>query len=143
MVGVSGDYVLIDHGAKSEGVIHRSDLVDAEGNLGVKVGDTFDVAITGFNSEGMAKLSRIVGPRPRDWDGLTRAFKNKDIVAGRVTGMVKGGFTVDVGARAFLPASRSGIRDAAEMQKLVGQEIRCRIIKLDVDDEDVVVDRSR
>ena len=107
----------------------------------MKVGDTFDVAITGFNSEGMAKLSRVVGPRPRDWDGLTRAFKNKEIVAGRVTGMVKGGFTVDVGGRAFLPASRCGIRDAAEMQKLVGQEIRCRIIKLDVDDEDIVVDR--
>ena len=141
VVGVSGDYVLIDHGAKSEGVIHRSDLLDAEGNLGVKVGDTFDVAITGFNSEGMAKLSRIVGPRPRDWDGLTRAFNNKEVVAGRVTGMVKGGFTVDVGGRAFLPASRCGVREAAEMQKLVGQEIRCRIIKLDVDDEDIVVDR--
>jgi small subunit ribosomal protein S1 len=141
VVGISGDYVLIDHGAKSEGVIHRSDLLDAEGNLGVKVGDTFDVAITGFNSEGMAKLSRIVGPRPRDWDGLTRAFNNKEVVAGRVTGMVKGGFTVDVGGRAFLPASRCGVREAAEMQKLVGQEIRCRIIKLDVDDEDIVVDR--
>ena len=89
----------------------------------------------------MAKLSRVVGPRPRDWDGLTRAFNNKEIVAGRVTGMVKGGLTVDVGGRAFLPASRSGIRDAAEMEKLVGQEIRCRIIKLDVDDEDIVVDR--
>jgi small subunit ribosomal protein S1 len=48
---------------------------------------------------------------------------------------------VDVGTRAFMPASRSGVRDAAEMEKLVGQEIRCRIIKLDVDDEDVVVDR--
>jgi small subunit ribosomal protein S1 len=55
--------------------------------------------------------------------------------------MVKGGFTVDVGTRAFLPASRSGIRDAAEMEKLVGQEIRCRITKLDIDDENVVVDR--
>src|SRR6185295_7498434 len=74
-------------------------------------------------------------------DGLTRAYENKEIVAGRVTGSVKGGFTVDVGTRAFLPASRSGIRDAAEMEKLVGQEIRCRIIKLDVDNEDVVVDR--
>src|SRR6185295_13428635 len=76
-----------------------------------------------------------------DWVGLMRAFENKDIVAGRVTGVVKGGLTVDVGTRAFLPASRSGIRDTAEMEKLVGQEIRCRIIKLDVDDEDVVVDR--
>ena len=48
---------------------------------------------------------------------------------------------MDVGVRAFMPASRSGERDAAEMEKLVGQEIRCRIIKLDVRDEDVVVDR--
>src|SRR4029077_10145989 len=67
--------------------------------------------------------------------------ENKEIIAGRVTGAVKGGFTVDVGTRAFMPASRSGVRDAAEMEKLVGQEIRCRIIKLDVDEEDVVVDR--
>src|SRR5215471_8475846 len=60
---------------------------------------------------------------------------------GTVTEVRKGGFTVDVGVRAFMPSSRSGVREAAEMEKLVGQEIRCRIIKLDVDDEDVVVDR--
>jgi small subunit ribosomal protein S1 len=54
---------------------------------------------------------------------------------------VKGGVSVDVGVRAFMPASRSGARDAAEMEKLVGQEISCRIIKLEVADEDVVVDR--
>src|SRR5258708_37437424 len=89
----------------------------------------------------MATLSRTAGPRPRDWDGLMRAFENKEIIAGRVTASLKGGFSVDVGTRAFMPASRSGVRDAAEMEKLVGQEIRCRIIKLDVDDEDVVVDR--
>ncbi len=141
VVGVSGDFVLIDYGAKSEGVIPSADLRDAEGSLSVKVGDSFDVAITGFNNEGMATLSRIAGPRPRDWEGLSRAFENKEIVAGRVTGVVKGGLTVDVGTRAFMPGSRSGARDAADMEKLVGQEIRCRIIKLDVDEEDVVVDR--
>ncbi len=58
-----------------------------------------------------------------------------------MTGVIKGGLSVDVGVRAFMPASRSGVRDAAQMEKLVGQEIRCRIIKLDVADEDVVVDR--
>jgi small subunit ribosomal protein S1 len=141
VVGVSGDFVLIDYGAKSEGVLAAADLLDPDGNLSVKRGDTFDVAITGYDKEGMAKLSRVTGPRPRDWDGLARAFEHKEIIAGRVTGVVKGGLTVDVGARAFMPASRSGVRDAAEMEKLVGQEIRCRIIKLDVDDEDVVVDR--
>ena len=60
---------------------------------------------------------------------------------GTVTAVVKGGLRVDVGVRAFMPASRSGTRDAAEMEKLVGQEIRCRITKLDVAEEDVVVDR--
>jgi small subunit ribosomal protein S1 len=141
VVGVSGDFVLVDYGGKSEGVIAKANLLDAEGNLSVNRGDTFDVAITGFNSEGMATLSRVTGPRPRDWDALTRAFEQKEIIAGKVTGAVKGGLTVDVGTRAFMPASRSGTRDAAEIEKLVGQEIRCRIIKLDVDEEDVVVDR--
>ena len=141
VVGVSDDFVLIDYGGKSEGIISSANLLDADGKLSVKRGDVFDVTITGFNSEGLATLSRISGPRPRDWDGLMRAFEAKEIVAGRVSGVVKGGLTVDVGTRAFMPSSRSGVRDAAEMEKLVGQEVRVRIIKIDVDDEDVVVDR--
>jgi small subunit ribosomal protein S1 len=141
VVGITDDSVLIDHGAKSEGVIPRARLEDKDGNLTVKVGDTFDVAITGFNSEGMATLSRVTGPRPRDWDQLVRAFESKEIIAGRVTAVIKGGFSVDVGVRAFLPGSRSGVREAAEMDALVGQEIRCRITKVDSDREDVVLDR--
>ncbi len=141
VVGISGDYVLIDYGSKAEGVIPSADLLDRDGKLTVKRGDTFNVAITGRNNEGMVTLSRVAGRRPQDWDTLTRAFENKEIIAGRITATVKGGFTVDVGTRAFLPASRSGARTPAEMEQLVGQEIRCRIIKLDINDEDVVVDR--
>src|SRR5438093_9950014 len=141
VVGISGDYVLIDFGSKAEGVISAADLLDRDGNLSVKRGDTFDVAITGRNNEGMVTLSRVAGRRQQDWDALTRAFENKEIIAGRVTATVKGGFTVDVGTRAFLPASRSGVRPPPEMEQLVGQEIRCSIIKLDIGDEDVVVDR--
>jgi small subunit ribosomal protein S1 len=141
VVGISGDFVLIDYGSKAEGVIPASDLRDSDGTLSVKRGDTFDVAITGRNNEGMTTLSRVAGPRPRDWDALKAAFDNKQIVAGRVTAAVKGGFTVDLGVRAFLPASRSGARTPEETQQLVGQEIRCRVIKFDADDEDVVIDR--
>jgi small subunit ribosomal protein S1 len=72
---------------------------------------------------------------------LEKAFADKAAIAGVVSAVVKGGVSVDVGVRAFMPASRSGAKDAAEMEKLIGQEIRCRIIKLDVADEDVVVDR--
>src|SRR4029079_4821202 len=76
-----------------------------------------------------------------DWSSLEKAFQEKRSIAGVVSAVIKGGVSVDVGVRAFMPASRSGAKDAAEMEKLVGQEIRCRIIKLDVADEDVVVDR--
>ena len=141
VVGVSGDYVMVDFGSKAEGVIPAADLLGPDGKLSVQRGDTFDVAITGRNNEGMVTLSRVAGRRPQDWDALTRAFENKEIIAGRVTATVRGGFTVDVGTRAFLPASRSGARTPTEMEQLVGQEIRCRIIKLDIHYEDVVVDR--
>ncbi len=79
--------------------------------------------------------------RPKDWSALEKAFADKTAISGVVSGVVKGGLSVDVGVRAFMPASRSGAKDPAEMEKLVGQEISCRIIKLDVADEDVVVDR--
>ena len=79
--------------------------------------------------------------RPTDWAALEKAFNERTTILGTVTGVVKGGLSVDVGVRAFMPASRSGARDAAEMEKLVEQEIRCRIIKLDATEEDVVVDR--
>ena len=79
--------------------------------------------------------------RPKDWSGLEAAFPEKRTIAGTVVEQVKGGFRVDIGVRAFMPASRSGVREAEEMQNLVGQEIQCRITKLDVDKEDVVIDR--
>jgi small subunit ribosomal protein S1 len=72
---------------------------------------------------------------------LESAFASQHNIAGVVAEQVKGGFRVDIGVRAFMPASRSGVREADDMPKLVGQEIQCRITKLDVAKEDVVVDR--
>ena len=96
----------------------------------------------GRDPEGYYELSRQKIAQPTDWSSLEQAFADKEIVVGTVTAVIKGGsFSVDVGVRAFMPASRSGVREAAEMEKLVGQEIRCRIIKLDATEEDVVVDR--
>jgi small subunit ribosomal protein S1 len=99
------------------------------------------VSIKGRDPEGYYQLSRSKVSLPKDWTALERAFNDKTPIMGTVTAVIKGGLSVDVGVRAFMPASRSGVRDANEMEKLVGQEIRCRIIKLDTADEDVVVDR--
>jgi small subunit ribosomal protein S1 len=81
--------------------------------------------------------------RPKDWSSLQAAFNEKRVIAGVVAEQIKGGFRVDIGVRAFLPASRSGVREAEDMPKLVGQEIECRITKLDTEKEDVVVDRRQ
>jgi small subunit ribosomal protein S1 len=139
VVAVSSDSVFLDIGYKTEGVLPLAPF--QSGNEAVKAGDKFLVAVKGRNAEGYYELSRFRVEQPKDWSALERAFTDKAPISGTVTGLVKGGLSVDVGVRAFMPASRSGAREAADMEKLVGQQIRCRIIKLDVDDEDVVLDR--
>ncbi|HEY6337607.1 MAG TPA: 30S ribosomal protein S1 [Candidatus Sulfotelmatobacter sp.] len=138
VVAVTADSVLLDIGFKSEGILPLATFVDAGET--VKAGDKFLVSVKGRNAEGYYELSRGKVQRPTDWASLEKAFKEKSTIVGTVIGAVKGGLSVDVGVRAFLPASRSGVRDAAQMEKLVGQEIRCRITELDVTEEDVVVD---
>jgi small subunit ribosomal protein S1 len=137
IVQISGDQVFLDIGYKTEGIIPLADF----GGDPVKPGDKMPVSIKGRDQEGYYELSRVKVERPKDWSSLEKAFADKAAIAGVVTAVVKGGVSVDVGVRAFMPASRSGAKDAAEMEKLIGQEIRCRVIKLDVADEDVVVDR--
>lgn len=139
VVSLDTESVYLDIGYKSEGILPRSAFDNnAEG---VAAGDIFPVSVKGRNAERYYELSRHKVVQPTDWASLEEAFTQKTPVVGVVTALVKGGLTVDVGVRAFMPASRSGTRDAAELEKLVGQEITCRITKLDVTDEDVVVDR--
>jgi small subunit ribosomal protein S1 len=107
----------------------------------LKKGDKLIVSIRGRDEEGNYALSTVKVETPRDWSALESAFEGKRTIGGTVTEVVKGGLRVDVGVRAFMPASRSGVREQAEMEKLVGQQIECRITKLDKEDEDVVVDR--
>ena len=139
VIQVTSDAVMVDIGFKTEGIVPRA-AFESAGET-VKVGDKIAVSVKGRDPEGYYELSRLRVERPKDWTALEKAFADKAPILGVVTGAVKGGVTVDVGVRAFMPASRSGAKDAGEMEKLIGQEIRCRIIKLDVADEDVVVDR--
>jgi small subunit ribosomal protein S1 len=139
VITVTSDSVILDIGYKTEGILPLTAFQGPGGE--VKPGDKLPVSIKGRNAEGYYELSRGRISRPKDWSSLEKAFADKTTIQGTVIGVVKGGLSVDVGVRAFLPASRSGARDAAEMEKLVGQDIRCRITKLDVTDEDVVVDR--
>ena len=139
VIVVTGDSVFLDIGFKSEGILPLAAL-QGPGEV-VKPGDKLPVSVKGRDPEGYYQLTRAKVERPKDWSALEKAFADKATIVGTVTGVIKGGLSVDVGVRAFMPASRSGAHDAAEMEKLVEQEILCRIIKLDVTEEDVVVDR--
>jgi small subunit ribosomal protein S1 len=139
VIAVTADSVLVDIGFKTEGILPLAAFQGA--GKTVTAGEKLEVSIKGRDPEGYYQLALGKIERPTDWVSLQKAFAEKTTIVGTVTEVVKGGLSVDVGVRAFMPASRSGARDAAEMAKLVEQEIRCRITKLDETEEDVVVDR--
>ncbi len=135
VVSVTPDGVFVDIGRKMDGVLP----VDAAQER--KIGQKLRVSIRSRDEQGNYILSTVRVETPRDWSGLEAAFADKRTIGGTVTEVVKGGLRVDVGVRAFMPASRSGVRDQADMEKLVGESIECRITKLDTATDDVVVDR--
>ncbi len=135
VVTVTADSVFVDIGRKTDGVL------PVDPKVPLQPGQKLIVSIRGRDEEGNYQLSTIRVETPKDWSGLEKAFADKSVISGHVTEVVKGGLRVDVGVRAFMPASRSGVREIADLEKLVGQDIECRITKLDTASEDVVVDR--
>ena len=133
VVSVTPDGVFVDIGRKMDGILPPAE----ELKPGIKV----LVSIRGRDEHGTYLLSTIRVETPRDWSGLEAAFAEKRTIGGTVLEVVKGGLRVDVGVRAFMPASRSGVRELADLEKLVGQQIECRITKINATEEDVVVDR--
>lgn len=139
VVSLTAEAVYLDIGFKTEGVLPRNAF--PQNAESVSPGDRFPVSLKGRNEEGYYALSLARLTQVTDWASLEAAFEQKAVIVGTVTAVIKGGLSVDVGVRAFMPASRSGVPAGEDMEKLVGQEISCRILKLDVADEDVVVDR--
>ncbi len=140
IISIGPEAIVVDIGRKIEGILPLAEWKEARAGSPC-VGDKISVSVGPRTEEGYYELSIRKVERPKDWSGLEAAFEAKRNIRGMVAEQVKGGFRVDIGVRAFLPASRSGVREAADMPKLVGQEIECRITKLDREKEDVVVDR--
>jgi small subunit ribosomal protein S1 len=140
IVSIGPEYILVDVGRKMEGSLPFARWRETETGDPV-AGASITVTVGPRNEEGYYELSTLRVERPKDWSGLQHAFAEKRTISGVVVEQVKGGFRVDIGVRAFMPASRSGVREMSEMAALVGQEIECRITKLDIDKEDIVVDR--
>lgn len=140
VAAITAESVLLDIGYKTEGILPLTAFSGKE----IVLGDHFLVTVKGRDEDGYYQLSLLRVAQPKDFTSLEEAFAAKAIIAGTVTAAIKGGFSVDVGVRAFMPSSRSGTRDASEAEKLVGQDIQVRITKFEKEDEetaDIVVDR--
>jgi len=141
VLSVTDDGVFVDIGRKTDGVLDVAPFRAPDGAFTILPGAKVTVTIKGLNEQGQLLLTTLKVETPKDWTALQAAFDEKKTIVGRVEEVVKGGLRVDVGVRAFMPASRSGARDVPEMATLVGQDIECRVTKLDTEKEDVVVDR--
>ncbi|MGA7458895.1 MAG: 30S ribosomal protein S1 [Candidatus Korobacteraceae bacterium] len=142
---VTPQYVLVDIGYKSEGVVPVSEFTDHEGNVTVQRGEEIAVMREpGSTEEGYINLSHQKAQRLRSWDEIDKAFNEKTAVKARVIDRIKGGLTVDIlGARAFLPGSQVDLRPVRNLEALKGQEIEVRIIKLNKKRGNIVASRKQ
>ncbi|MHA3054693.1 30S ribosomal protein S1 [Acinetobacter sp. ANC 4633] len=143
VVSIDDDWVTVDTGLKSEGVVDRAEFLNDQRELEVQVGDTVDVVVEALdNGMGQTVLSREKAKRAETWTKLEKIFEDGEIVTGIISGKVKGGFTVDIGpVRAFLPGSLVDTRPIRDTTHLEGKELEFKVIKLDAKRNNVVVSR--
>ena len=140
---ITNDSVIVNAGLKSEGVIPKSQFLNADGELEVTKGDQVEVALdTVEDGFGATRLSREKAKRHHAWQVLEKAFDAEENVTGRINGKVKGGFTVELGEiRAFLPGSLVDVRPVRDTTYLEGKDLEFKVIKLDRRRNNVVVSR--
>ncbi|MBL8243499.1 MAG: 30S ribosomal protein S1 [Rhodanobacteraceae bacterium] len=143
VVEIRSDVVIVNAGLKSEGVVPIEQFRNEAGELEVSVGDEVKVALDALEDGfGETRLSREKAKRAMVWDELEDAQSKDQTVVGRISGKVKGGFTVDIkDIRAFLPGSLVDVRPVRDPVYLEGKDLEFKIIKLDRKRNNVVVSR--
>lgn len=143
VVAIDNDYVTVNAGLKSEGVIPLEQFRDEQGECSLQVGDEVRVALESLEDGfGSTVLSRERAKRIEAWEVLEQAYENGEVVTGHIIGRVRGGLTINVqGLNAFLPGSLVDIRPLRDTSHLEGQELEFRIVKLDARSNNLVVSR--
>ena len=145
VIGINPNYLVVDIGLKSEGVVPLAEVQDHEGNVKFQPGNEIDVMIEkGHTEEGYVNLSHQKAQRLHAWDEIEKAYNDKSSIKVHVIDRIKGGLTVDVmGARAFLPGSQVDTRPIRNLDSLKGQDIDVRVIKLNKKRGNIVVSRKQ
>ncbi len=143
VIQLTKDYAVIDIGYKSEGQVPISEFAMAPGaEPQVKVGDKVDVLVESReNDTGMVVLSKEKADKMRIWDEISAACERDELVEGMIVGRVKGGLSVDIGVKAFLPGSQVDIRPVRNLDKLIGEKFKFKVIKFNKKRGNIVLSR--
>ncbi len=143
VINIDDDYVTLNAGLKSEGIVSVEEFFDKNGTLEVSIGDTVEVALDSVeDGHGETLLSREKAKRQEAWRKLSKSHENNETVTGLISGKVKGGFTVEIGTiRAFLPGSLVDVRPVRDPSYLEGKELEFKVIKMDLKRNNIVVSR--
>jgi small subunit ribosomal protein S1 len=141
ILSLSGDDVIVDIGYKSEGIVPKDQWDDPSD---LEPGDTVDVLLEAVEDDaGLVVLSKRKADRIRGWEKVISTYQRGDTVRGRVIRKIKGGLLVDIGVPVFLPASQISIRRVGDIAEYIGQDLLCKIIKVDESRMNIVVSRRR
>jgi len=141
---ITPTHVVVDVGYKSEGLVPIAEFQDSSGNVTVQPGEEIAVMVEhGEREEGYIVLSHAKAQRLRVWDDIEKAYNDKTPIKGKVVERVKGGLSVDIGARAFLPGSQVDVKPVRNLDAMKGQQIDVRVIKLNKKRGNIVVSRKQ
>ncbi|TAN53889.1 MAG: 30S ribosomal protein S1 [Methylococcaceae bacterium] len=143
VVDIGSDVVVVNAGLKSEGLIPKWQFLNDRNEIEVQIGDEVDVALEMLeDGMGSTLLSRDKAKKQMAWGELEKAFETTETVVGRISGKVRGGFTVSIGAlRAFLPGSLVDVRPVRDTAFLENRDLEFKVIKIDQKRNNVVLSR--
>jgi small subunit ribosomal protein S1 len=141
IVAVTDLGVVVDLGSKFEALIPAQELTDIKGGMIFELGQSVPVIPLDETKEGYKLVSFLRAWRKRAWEAIEKAHRNRETITGKITERIRGGLVVDVGVPAFLPASQIDLRPVREFDEWVGQEITCRILKMNRKRGNVVLSR--
>ena len=142
VLSINKDFVLVDVGYKSEGLIATNEFSLINGEPQIKIGDRIDVLVESRENEfGHMVLSKEKADKLKVWDEISLAFERNEVVHGTVLSRVKGGLHVDIGVKAFLPGSQVDLRPIRNLDKLIGESFDFSIIKFNKKRGNIVLSR--
>jgi small subunit ribosomal protein S1 len=142
VLSIDEDYVQVDIGFKSEGMVAAWEFMSDDGNMTIEVGDTVDVLVeTVEDEEGRVVLSKEKAERLKIWDEISKAYEEDQAVEGTIIARVKGGLSVDIGVKAFLPGSQVDLRPVRNLESLINVKASFKIIKFNKRRGNIVLSR--